>query len=223
MDQAGALLNSGKGFPWMGHRVESFNPPSIPDTEHVSAYNFGPTILPGKPPFTVDDLFGFPDDGNRYELCDGSLLVSPPHTVRHQVALKNALFILDDAATHDLAALMQVNFRASDTDCYIPDLVVMPRNAAFSTELMISPHDILLIGEIVGHTTSKQDKGLKPVAHAEAGIPTYWRIEPDEGPTLYVYQLHGDVYGPPTAYQAGTTAKLTAPFPVSFDPAQFLD
>ncbi|MFC7588440.1 hypothetical protein ACFQYP_35580 [Nonomuraea antimicrobica] len=38
------------------------------------------TVLPGRPPFTVDDLLNFPDDGNRYELFNGSLLVSPSPT-----------------------------------------------------------------------------------------------------------------------------------------------
>ncbi|GAA1730867.1 hypothetical protein GCM10009710_09330 [Aeromicrobium alkaliterrae] len=28
-------------------------------------------------PFTVDDLESFPDDGNRYEIIDGLLIVSP--------------------------------------------------------------------------------------------------------------------------------------------------
>ncbi|TYB58041.1 Uma2 family endonuclease [Nonomuraea sp. PA05] len=99
----------------------------------------------------------------------------------------------------------------------------MPKEAAFSTEPMASPHHILLIGEIVSQTTSKQDRGLKPLAYAEAGVPTYWRIEPDEGPTLYVYELNGGKYKPPTAYKAGTVAKLTKPFPVSLDPAQLLE
>ncbi|GAA2205322.1 Uma2 family endonuclease [Nonomuraea monospora] len=188
----------------------------------MTTYDFGPTVLPGKPPFSTDDLLQFPDDGNRYELCNGSLLVSPPHTVRHQVTLKNALFVLEDAATNDLVTLMQVGFRASDADCYIPDFVVMPRDAAFSTEPMASPHHILLIGEIVSQATSKQDRGLKPLAYAEAGVPTYWRVEPDEGPTLYVYELDGGAYKPPTAHKAGTVAKLTKPFPVSLDPAQLL-
>lgn len=35
-------------------------------------------------PFTVDDLAGRPDDGNRYELIDGMLHVSPEPGTRHQ-------------------------------------------------------------------------------------------------------------------------------------------
>lgn len=33
------------------------------------------------PLYTVDDLANFPDDGNRYELLDGMLLVTPDESV----------------------------------------------------------------------------------------------------------------------------------------------
>ena len=35
-------------------------------------------------PFTVHDLEGMPDDGRRYELIDGELLVSLAPGLRHQ-------------------------------------------------------------------------------------------------------------------------------------------
>jgi hypothetical protein len=38
--------------------------------------------------WTVDDLDGLPDDGLRYELLDGILLVSPAPSKRHQRAVK---------------------------------------------------------------------------------------------------------------------------------------
>jgi hypothetical protein len=34
------------------------------------------SVIPRGRPFTVDDLEGMPDDGNRYELIDGTLLVT---------------------------------------------------------------------------------------------------------------------------------------------------
>ncbi len=54
-----------------------------PDTEWVTAMaTIEPTERTAFPaaPFTVDDLFNFPDDGNRYELFNGSLVVSPAPT-----------------------------------------------------------------------------------------------------------------------------------------------
>lgn len=37
-------------------------------------------------PFTVDDLDRLPDDGRRYEVLDGVLIVSPRPTTMHQLA-----------------------------------------------------------------------------------------------------------------------------------------
>jgi Uma2 family endonuclease len=41
------------------------------------------TTLPRRP-LTVDDLELMPDDGHRYELIDGTLIVSPSPSLRHQ-------------------------------------------------------------------------------------------------------------------------------------------
>ncbi|NBE97373.1 hypothetical protein FE391_30060 [Nonomuraea sp. KC401] len=61
--------------------------------------------------------------------------------------------------------------------------------------------------------------GLKSLVYAKAGIPTCWRIELADEPTLCVYELNGDTYDPPAAYKAGDVAHLTTPFPIGFDPA----
>ena len=42
-------------------------------------------------PFTVGDLDRMPDDGRRYELLDGALIVSPrPATIHQMVAFRLA-------------------------------------------------------------------------------------------------------------------------------------
>ena len=37
--------------------------------------------------WTVDDLADLPDDGQRYEVIDGELFVTPSPSARHQAAL----------------------------------------------------------------------------------------------------------------------------------------
>ncbi|MEV4110456.1 Uma2 family endonuclease [Nonomuraea sp. NPDC049695] len=170
-------------------------------------------------PYTVDDLLKFPDDGNRYELFNGSLLVSPAPTKLHQLAITQLLLILAEAAPPKVMPLSTVNLRVTDKDYYIPDFVVVTQESMHTDELMFSPEELLLAVEVVSPSTRMRDRVLKATAYAAAGIPVYWRIELGEGPTLYVYELNGDSYDPPTAYKAGTVANLTAPFPVSFDPA----
>jgi hypothetical protein len=46
------------------------------------------------PLYTVDDLENFPDDGNRYELLDGVLLVTPQAAAVHQVVASRFQFEL---------------------------------------------------------------------------------------------------------------------------------
>ncbi|GAA0824672.1 Uma2 family endonuclease [Streptosporangium amethystogenes subsp. fukuiense] len=179
----------------------------------------GPLILPSRPPFTVDDLLDFPDDGNRYELFDGSLLVSPPVTPRHQYALSRLARILQDAAPSELEPLPTIGLRASSQDFFIPDLVMVPAKSVDETELMFAPRDILLAVELVGPSTQARDRHLKRAAYAAAGIPAYWRIELSEGPSVHVHELAGDDYKPAERYEAGEVANLLAPFEVSFDPA----
>jgi Uma2 family endonuclease len=180
------------------------------------------TVLPGVPPFTVDDLLKFPDDGNRYELFNGSLLVSPAPTPLHQRVIFRLQRILDDAAPPGLEPLSTVNLKAGDKDYYIPDLVVVPETATEAASLMFTPEDILLAVEVVSPSTKIRDRAFKSEAYAAAGIPAYWRIELDEGPTVYVYELDGDSYGTSSAYKAGTVATLAMPYSVSFDPGDLI-
>ncbi|MCK2220171.1 Uma2 family endonuclease [Actinomadura sp. ATCC 31491] len=180
------------------------------------------TVLPGAPPYTVDDLLKFPDDGNRYELFNGSLLVSPAPLPLHQRICFRLQVILTDAAPPELEPLATVNLRVTDRDFYIPDLVVVPTNLVESVGLMFSPEHMLLAVEVGSPSTNVRDRILKTEAYAEAGIPLYWRIEPDEGPALYVYELDGDSYDPPAVFKAGAVATPPAPFPVSFDPAELV-
>jgi Uma2 family endonuclease len=88
---------------------------------------------------------------------------------------------------------------------------------------MFAPDDVLLAVEVVSPSTKARDRATKVQAYAEAGIPAYWRAELDEGPTLHVYELDGEVYRGPSAHKAGTIASLETPFPVAFDPADLID
>jgi hypothetical protein len=57
-------------------------------------------------PFTVHDLEGMPEDGRRYELIDGELLVSPAPGLRHQTMGMRLHRLLDDACPDNLYVLV---------------------------------------------------------------------------------------------------------------------
>jgi len=169
-------------------------------------------------PRTVADLLLLPDDGNRYELLDGCLLVSPAPILTHQLVAQRLQHTLLDAAPPELEPLDTVNLKVGDEDFFIPDLVVARSEAVYEGELMLRPADVLLAVEIVGDSTRKRDRVLKLAAYAEAGIPHYWRIEPTEGPALYAYELDGDTYRLARAVTGGERVTLNEPFPVTIDP-----
>src|SRR5690348_11278011 len=50
------------------------------------------------PRYTVDDLDRFPEDGNRYELLDGVLLVTPAPRAVHQIVVNRIAYRLTEAA-----------------------------------------------------------------------------------------------------------------------------
>jgi len=53
-------------------------------------------------PFTVAELDRMPDDGRRYELLDGVLVVSPRPTTVRQFVMMRLANLLDDACPEDL-------------------------------------------------------------------------------------------------------------------------
>src|SRR5438309_5684538 len=50
--------------------------------------------LPRGAPLTYDDLQAMPDDGHRYELVDGVLIVTPAPLARHQRAVVRLIMLL---------------------------------------------------------------------------------------------------------------------------------
>ncbi len=56
------------------------------------------TAMPHTHDWTVDDLAALPDDGFRYELVDGVLLVSAAPVPDHQRAARGVLLLVHDAA-----------------------------------------------------------------------------------------------------------------------------
>lgn len=85
--------------------------------------------LPWGRELTRDDLATLPDDGHRYELLDGSLLVTPAPGPVHQVVAFELAKLLDAAVagTDLLVLLAPVEVVLSDLVVLQPDVVVARR------------------------------------------------------------------------------------------------
>ena len=88
------------------------------------------TALPQSRPLTRADLESMPDDGHRYELLDGTLVVTPAPGNRHQGAVGKLYVALAHACPGNLAVrLAPFDVVLADDTVVQPDLLVTSRSA----------------------------------------------------------------------------------------------
>ena len=178
-----------------------------------------PTQLPPEG-WTIDDLERLPASDIRYELVDGVPQVTPAPTSGHQHVSRRLANLLEGAAPADLAVAEAVGVVIATDQRPIPDVVVV---RGFDLEVNNYPADqVALAVEIVSRSTRSNDRFRKPALYAQAGIPSYLRVELDP---LHIVAYRLDPEGVYTEYAraaASDTIQLELPFPVSFDPAVLL-
>ncbi len=166
-------------------------------------------------PFTVAELDRMPDDGRRYELLDGVLVVSPRPTTVHQFVAMRLLRVLADACPEDLCIVPEPAVELGPQTEFDPDLVVVRMDQIGGAKFTEPP---LLAVEIRSPSTALVDLNRKKVAYERFGVLSYWIVNPDPPqPELTIFELRDGHY----ALAAKTSGLLTAdrPFTVSIDPA----
>lgn len=133
------------------------------------------------PLYTVDDLDGFPDDGNRYELLDGVLLVTPAPNQLHQVIAAKLISRLAIAASPLARARVVgpgVVPRAPRTQLE-PDVLAyparFPTNCAWSR---ITEHWLAV--EIFSPSSKVYDREFKRGAYLQLGVREVWLVDSDD-------------------------------------------
>jgi Uma2 family endonuclease len=131
--------------------------------------------------WTREMVLALPDDGNRYELIDGELLVTPAPTGLHQLAIARLV--------HRVAPFVQANALGetlwSPADLALggdqlsqPDLFVMPWLPRDRRSWSGFPDPILVV-EILSPGTERFDRTIKRRRFQRAGIPEYWAVDLD--------------------------------------------
>jgi Uma2 family endonuclease len=178
------------------------------------------TALPFARPLTRADLERLPDDGHRYELIDGTLLVSPAPRLSHQDVVGNLHLLLRAACPPHLKVVLApfAVALADDTEVQ-PDLLVAPREQFTDREL---PGPPLLAVEVLSPSTRRIDLLLKRDRLQAAGVSSYWLVDPDE-PAVTVLELRQGSYEQ-VAHTVGDDAvQVERPFPLTLVPARLLD
>jgi Uma2 family endonuclease len=130
--------------------------------------------------WTADDLENLPDDGNRYEVIDGELFVTPAPGDEHQDA---ALFLARLMADYATAAGLHVRLaptavRFSQQREVQPDLVVIPRIAgAKKPPSFKNVGRLELAVEILSPSTARVDRGRKRALYQQERVTEYWLVD----------------------------------------------
>jgi Uma2 family endonuclease len=171
-------------------------------------------------PWSEQDLAGLPDDVQRYELLEGTLLVNAPPSAPHQRYSLNLASILRDAEIPGLMVVEAVGVRLPDNTMFIPDVLVAARDAVLADRSgIIEAEAVVLVVEIVSPGSRTTDRLTKPAVYARAGIASFWRVELEDGPAIFAYRLEQGRYAEVGSAWPGEHLVLHEPFPVSIDPA----
>ena len=176
--------------------------------------------LPHGRSLTRADLDAMPEDGHRYELIDGVLIVSPAPRIRHQVVVGQMYLLLHAACPRELNVLMApVDVALSDDTVIQPDLLVAARTDFTERDLPTAP---MLAIEVLSPSTRAFDLLLKKDRLQRAGCPFYWVIDPDI-PAIQTWSLDDGVYVESGTTTGDSTLHVDRPFPLDITPLALLD
>lgn len=137
-------------------------------------------------PLTVRDLEAAPDDGYRYELLDGMLLVSPAPRYRHQKVVMSLGVLLVAACPADMEVLpAPFAVQPNDRTELQPDVLVARCEDLTDKNLPVAP---ILAVEVLSPSTALTDLNTKKAAYPRMGVPSYWVIDPRR-PSLTAFEL----------------------------------
>ena len=148
------------------------------------------------PRVTFAELQTWPDDGRRYELYDGEVIVVPSPFLRHQRVAAHLEDILRDyeAATGGLVVHAPFDIVFSEHNVLQPDIVFFTkerRHLLHEWEATRAAPDLAV--EILSRSTEVRDRGRKKDILARFAVPECWIVDPAKN-SLEIYVLRGSSY-----------------------------
>lgn len=170
------------------------------------------------PRYTIADLEQFPDDGNRYELLGGVLLVTPAPGPPHQFVLGRLTAALwgylgpDGPVIVTTPGVIQVH---PDTQLE-PDLLVVP--ARFQDQVSWRRiGEWWLAVEISGRDSRVYDRDFKRDAYLRLGVREVWRVDLQDR-TVYVSRPGEPAEAPQADRLVWRPAEMSEPLGLDLHP-----
>lgn len=165
----------------------------------------------------LGDLLDFiaeaPDDGYRYEIDNGELIVTPPARGRHQNLGSSLYDRLRDALPDGWALRYEYGLTVAGRQA-VPDLVVFDHEPPDTDELypLIRPR---LVVELESVSTRRRDRIAKPDWYARGGADAYWRIETDHTIHVHLRPTPDGLWDEVRSVSPGESLSLTEPFDIT--------
>jgi Uma2 family endonuclease len=130
------------------------------------------------PHYTVDDLDKFPDDGNRYELLDGVLIVTPAPNTAHQIIANRIQARLSAAVqwpglAHVVGPGVVVRLPKTQLQ---PDILVFPAHYKADTDWRKITENWLAV-EVLSRSSKVYDRQFKKGAYFALGVQQVWLVD----------------------------------------------
>lgn len=142
------------------------------------------------------DLWRAPDDGNRWEIIDGEVQVSPAPAVSHQdavFALARMLAGHVERRRLGRVFIAPLGVVLGQRSAVQPDIVfVARRRSAIIHEKGIFGAPDLIV-EVLSGLTASRDRVMKRDLYARSGVAHYWLVDPRKQ-TLQALRLDGPAY-----------------------------
>jgi len=129
--------------------------------------------------YTVADVLAFPEDGKRYELIRGELLVSPAPMPRHQELIARLAVLLRGYCEHGASDLRTflgpADISWDDETLVQPDLFAVPLSQA--TIDWRTYQDLVLAVEVTSSGSRRADRVENRRLYQSHRVGTYWIVD----------------------------------------------
>jgi Uma2 family endonuclease len=151
--------------------------------------------------WTYSEYARLPDDGNRYEVIDGEVCVTPAPGPPHQRIAARLYRRLDDyVREHQLGEMYwDVDLLFVSGQFLRPDMVFVPKAALGGvTDRGVEAPPGLIV-EILSPHSRRIDLLLKPKRYLDFGVPDYWVVDPRER-AIHCFRLEAGAAAPEIAH-----------------------
>jgi Uma2 family endonuclease len=145
-----------------------------PRTHHMA--------MPATARWTAEMARALPDDGNRYEVIDGELFVTPSPTLRHQDAvLEMASLVRPYVNAHGIGhtVVSPADVAFDDGNLVQPDVFVTPLVGGRRPREWSEVKTLLLAVEVLSPSTARADRRVKLRLYQRQHVPEYWIVDVD--------------------------------------------